>query len=54
MNTPYRKAIQSLRTAQDNINHANSLLVEWISPLGDIYIDTYATVMQIKKEGTWR
>ena len=54
MITPIEKAWQSLRIANNNINHANSLLVEWISPLGDVYIDTYANIVAIKQEGSWR
>lgn len=54
MITPIEKAWQSLRIANNNINHANSLLVEWISPLGDLYIDTYANIFAMKQEGSWK
>lgn len=42
-----------LGAANSNINQAVRF-IEWISPIGDVYYDTAAAIMDIKLNQSWR
>lgn len=42
-----------LDVASSNINQAVRF-IEWISPIGDVYYDTPAAIMDIKLNQSWR
>jgi cob(I)alamin adenosyltransferase len=42
-----------LDAANSNIKQA-TVFIEWISPIGDVYYDTQATIMDIKLNQSWR